>query len=151
MALIISAPSGVSVANDTSTNSDSYYPALSTVTAGSMTSGYVSSTKFYYNPSTGTLNTTNYNSLSDASVKTNVTPVVGATSTLMQIEGVEFYWKDNGLKSAGVIAQQLESILPHLVTESSEGIKSVNYSGLIAYLIESNKELHRRIEVLECK
>ena len=67
-----------------------------------------------------------------------------------QINGVEFNWKDNGNKSAGVIAQQLEKILPHLVDEN-EGKKSVNYSGLIAYLIQSNKELAQRIEKLENK
>jgi hypothetical protein len=48
-----------------------------------------------------------------------------------------------------VIAQQLESILPHLVETSADGIKSVNYSSLTAYLIEAIKTQEKRINALE--
>ena len=47
-------------------------------------------------------------------------------------------------------APVLEKILPWLVDET-DGVKSVNYSGLIGYLIQSNKEMQKRIEALESK
>ena len=140
---------GATVSDDTTTDATRYI-VWEDVTTGSSTTIGVSSTKLYFNPSTGTLNATNFNSLSDISKKTNVIEIGNATDTINKIVGVEFDWLENNTKSAGVIAQELEKILPHLVSET-DGIKSVNYSGLIAYLIQSNKELHSRISVLENK
>lgn len=141
---------GATISDDTSTNA-SYYPSLETATSGASTTVKVSSTKLYFNPSTGTLNATIFNSLSDATQKTNVVKVENATATLKKIDGVEFDWNDNGKHSAGVVAQKLEEILPFLVETNENGIKSVNYAGLIAYLIEANKELATRVEALETK
>jgi len=132
------------------TNSGTYYLGMSTANSGYWTSAYVSSTNLYFDPSTGTLSSTIFNSLSDKTRKTDITKINDATDIIKQINGVEFNWKNTGEKSAGVIAQELEKILPWLVSEN-EGVKSVNYSGLIAYLIQSNKELSDRIEKLENK
>jgi hypothetical protein len=63
------------------------------------------------------------------------------------MRGVKFVWKESNKKSLGVIAQELQEILPELV--SGEENKTVNYSGLIAVLIEAIKELKLRVEVLE--
>ena len=142
--------SGASLSNDVTTNSV-YYPIWATTTSGTPTTVYTSDTKLYFNPSTGTLNATNFNSLSDLSLKQNVVKVNNATDTVKLIHGVEFEWKDTGKKSAGVIAQKLEEILPHLVETTADGIKSVNYSGLVAYLIQSVKELSARVDQLENK
>jgi len=60
-----------------------------------------------------------------------------------------FKWKENGNQSFGIIAQELEKVLPELVTDNDNGLKSVNYLGLIAFLIEDNKYLHQRINELE--
>lgn len=141
---------GATVSNDTTTNA-TYYPTLATATSGSFSIARVSNTKLYFNPSTGVLNATSFNSLSDAAQKTNAVKIENATATLNKIDGVEFDWVETGNHSAGVIAQQLEKILPFLVNTNEDGVKSVNYSGLIAYLIESNKELSNRISVLENK
>jgi hypothetical protein len=140
---------GATITDDTSTNATRYV-MLGSGTSGAYTVANVSSTKLYFNPSTGTLSSTIFNSLSDENKKTNISKIENATDILKEINSVEFNWKDNGEKSAGVIAQELEKILPWLVSEN-EGIKSVNYSGLIAYLIQSNKELADRIEKLEHK
>lgn len=138
---------GVTLTDDTTTNTNVFYPALATATSGSATTMSVSSTKLYYNPSTGTLNATVFNSLSDAALKTNVTTADG--SIVNKLRGVEFNWIDNGRKSSGVLAQELELVLPHLVDTSESGTKSVNYMGIIGYLIESNKELAARVSALE--
>lgn len=136
--------------DDTTTNTNAQYLGMARATSGVWTAAYVASTKLYFNPSTGTLNSTAFNSLSDASKKTNVQPIVGAVATVDRLRGVEFNWVENGYKSSGVIAQQIEAVLPHLVsTNMDDGVKSVNYSGIIGYLIEANKELAARIVALE--
>lgn len=133
---------------DQSTSASSFYPTFASATLGSQTL-YTSSTKLNYQPSTGSLNATNFNSLSDISKKTNLVKITNATETINQIDGFEFDWIENGNKSSGVIAQYLEKILPFLVETNAEGTKSVNYAGLTAYLIESVKELSARVEQLE--
>ena len=67
------------------------------------------------------------------------------------LDGVEFEWAENGTKSSGLIAQWIEKIVPHLVDTSENGLKTVNYSGLIAYLVEAVKELNERVKKLESK
>ena len=125
--------------DDTTTN-ESRFITFSELTSGATEELLVSSTKLFFNPSSGELNATSFNSLSDVSYKENIFPIKSALDIVDKISGVEFEWKQNSKKSAGVIAQQLEEILPHAVSENG-GIKSVNYSILIAYLIEAIKEL----------
>jgi hypothetical protein len=102
-----------------------------------------------FNPSTGTLAATDFNSTSDIKFKTNVETANNATSIVTSLRGVEYNWIETGKKSSGVIAQELEQILPHLVNTDEKGDKSVNYNGIIAYLIETVKELDNRIHQLE--
>lgn len=141
-------PQQATITDDTSTDATRYI-MFGSATSGSLTGITVSSTKLYYNPATGSLNATNFNSLSDASLKTNIKVVENALGIVSKIDGVEFDWVETGNKSAGVIADALESVLPHLVETNSDGIKSVNYPGLTAYLIQSIKELNHKIETIE--
>jgi hypothetical protein len=142
--------SGASILNDVATNAN-YYPMWATTNAGTPTTVYVSNTKLYFNPSTGTLNATIFNSLSDENQKTDIKIINNAQNIINQINGVEFTWKDNGKPSSGVIAQELEKILPNLVDTNENLVKSVNYNGIIAYLIQTVKELDSRIKILENK
>lgn len=89
---------------------------------------------------TGEVTADSFNSLSDASFKQDVIKIASALDIVNRLSGVEFEWKKNSEKSAGVIAQELEKVLPHAVSETN-GIKSVNYNVIIAYLIEAIKEL----------
>ena len=139
---------GATITDDTTTNATRYI-VWEDVTSGSSSSIGVSSSKLYFNPSTGTLSATIFNSLSDANLKENVKPVVNSNSILKQIDGVEFTWKDNGKKSYGVIAQEIEKILPDVVDTSDQGVKSVNYAAMTAFLIEAVKELSAEIEQLK--
>ncbi len=66
-----------------------------------------------------------------------------------QLRGVEFSWKESGKADAGVIAQEVEQVLPHLVADHEDGMKSVNYNGLVAYLIEEVKALRAEVEALK--
>jgi hypothetical protein len=112
-----------------------------TTSSGTITTATTSSAKLYFNPSTGTLNSTNFNSLSDSTKKNNINKIENALDIISKIDGVEFDFIDSNQHSSGVIAQQLETVLPFLVTTDESGIKSVNYSGLFGYLIEAIKEL----------
>ena len=116
--------------------------------SGLLTTAYVANTKLYFNPSTGSLNSTLFNSLSDIKFKTNISPIINAVEIVKQINAVEYDWKDNGKHCSGVIAQQLQEILPFLVEENIDGEKSVNYSGLIGYLIAAINELSSQVEEL---
>ena len=80
-------------------------------------------------------------SSSDERVKTNILNITDAMDIISQLQGVTFTYKNSGKPSAGLIAQDLEKVLPDLVSTDENGMKAVNYLGLIAYLIEAIKEL----------
>jgi hypothetical protein len=63
------------------------------------------------------------------------------------LRGVAFDWKESGEPSYGVVAQELEMVLPELVKGSDP--KTVNYNGIIGVLIEAIKELRIEIEQLK--
>ncbi|MCH1602566.1 MAG: tail fiber domain-containing protein, partial [Luminiphilus sp.] len=94
----------------------------------------------------GTLTATDFVASSDENLKKNIaTAPVGMVE---QLRGVEFEWKDNGEMSSGVIAQEVQKVLPHLVHENEHGL-SVSYMGIIGYLIEEVKDLRRTIEEMK--
>ena len=134
------------IANDNATNGTRYI-MWDDITSGPATTMGVSSTKLYFNPSTGTLFATLFNSLSDRNYKDNIESVSGAMDVVKQLDGVSFNWKDNGNKSYGVVAQELELVVPELVSQSDP--KTVNYDGIIAFLINAIKELEARVKQLE--
>lgn len=149
MSLIIT-PAGATVTDNTSTNSDSFFLSLTNnQTSGNLSSSVVSSTKLYFNPSTGQLNATNFNSLSDATKKENVKTIESATEKTLALRGVTFDWIDTKKSSLGVIAQEVEQVVPDVVSTASSGEKSVNYGSLVGLLIETIKEQNTRIEALE--
>ena len=120
------------------------YVTFVNATSGNSATLNVSSTTLTFNPSTGTLSSTIFSATSDINQKTDVAQITNALDIIKQINGVGFRWKDNNRKSYGVIAQELENILPELV-EEADGIKSVNYLGIIAFLIQAVKELNDKI------
>ena len=86
-------------------------------------------------------------STSDERLKDNITTApVGLVDSLI---GREWEWKESGRRASGVVAQEIEKVLPHVVSEDPEGTKAVSYSQLTAYLIEEIKECRRRIAELE--
>ena len=95
---------------------------------------------------------------SDERLKENIKPIENATDKVKALGGYTFDWKE-GIeevtsktgKDVGIIAQELEKVLPELVNTRDNGYKGVDYPKLVALLIESNKELIKRIEDLEKK
>lgn len=86
-------------------------------------------------------------SLSDINFKENVNTVDGALDKVSELRGVSFNWKESGEPSYGVIAQELENVLPELV--HGDDPKRVNYNGIIGVLIEAIKELKAEVEELK--
>lgn len=87
----------------------------------------------------GTVNAQNFNTTSDARLKENVATIENSIGIITSIRGVTFDWIGGGESSVGVIAQEVEAVLPEIV--SNGDTKQVNYNGLIGVLIEAVKEL----------
>jgi hypothetical protein len=138
---------GLSVIEDNATN-DIFYPLLTQTSVGIATTSRVSTSKLTFNPSTGNFSATEFTSLSDETQKTNIKTVENSTEIIQSLRGVSFDWKETGKSSYGVIAQELEIILPQLVTHSGDH-KTVNYNGIVGILIEAIKELSLEIEDLK--
>jgi hypothetical protein len=143
------AAAGAVIVNDTSTNS-SFYPTMSSTATGSFTSATVSSSKLYYNPSTGTLNATIFNSLSDETVKTNKERIINALAKLMTLGGYTYLMIDNNEPSAGLLAQEVQKILPEAVKFNPDtGLLSLNYNAVLGLVVEAINELEQRVTGLE--
>jgi len=97
----------------------------------------------------GEVTATDYNSTSDAKLKTNVQVIEDPLEKVLQIDGVSFNWIENNKPSMGVIADNIQEILPELVSNSDP--KTVNYNGLIGLLIECVKQQQVEIEGLKRK
>ena len=96
-------------------------------------------------------------SSSDNALKDKVMKIDTAMDKVELIGGYEFVWNNNigdmraGTPDYGVIAQEIENVLPHAVDINSRGYKTVNYNSLIPLLIEAVKELSDRVKELEPK
>ena len=96
------------------------------------------------------------NTGSDIKLKENIVVIDGALAKVSQLKGVTFDWKDKKKgKSGGLIAQDVEKVLPTAVNEvetlgkEDETHKTVNYNAIIGLLVESVKELKAEIEELK--
>ena len=94
---------------------------------------------------------------SDERLKENVLTISGSLDILKQVNGYYFDWvpmegvHENEGHDIGVIAQEIEKVLPEVVTTRENGYKAVKYEKLVALLIQTNKELLARVEALEAK
>lgn len=82
---------------------------------------------------------------SDRNLKKDIQPIQASLDKVLGIQGVSFSWKDHQQKNArhyGVIAQQVEQVLPEIVKEGQNGRKKVAYMELLPVLIEAVKEQH---------
>jgi len=92
----------------------------------------------------GGMGATGYTTTSDARLKQDVEPIEGALEGVQCLTGVTYRWRDRDLpqtRQMGLIAQDVESCFPELVTTRDDGIKGVLYSQLVAPLIEAVKDL----------
>ncbi|NBR88672.1 MAG: tail fiber domain-containing protein [Rhodobacteraceae bacterium] len=136
-------PNTISAVNDTT--STTLYPVMVSA-AGTNTTPKVTTTTNYlsFDATTGQITAIDFNSASDKNLKTNVSEINNSIEILKQLSPVSFNWATTGEKSYGLIAQEVEKILPELVSETNN-VKSVRYIPLIAMLIDAIVELDKRI------
>jgi hypothetical protein len=84
-----------------------------------------------------------FNCASDARLKKNIVSLDGALDNIDKFNGVYHDWHNENQpeRAIGVIAQDVQTVYPELVNESSEGFLAVNYPKLTAVLLQSVKEL----------
>ena len=99
--------------------------------------------------SSQTVSAVDFNTTSDATLKTDISTIENAIELVSSIRGVRFTWKERLTPSLGVIAQEVESVIPELVTDGDP--KQVNYNGLIGVLVESVKELNTQVNDLKAE
>ena len=85
---------------------------------------------------------------SDARLKENIEDAPGL-EVVERLRGVKFDWKDSGDASYGLIAQEVENVLPELGSTDENGMKSVAYGNLVSVLIEAVKEQQNQIDTLK--
>lgn len=96
-------------------------------------------------------------STSDERLKINIAPIHGSMGKVNSISGVEFDWisnpeiHGNSGHDVGVIAQEIEKVLPEVVTTRDNGYKAVKYEKIVPLLIEAIKDLQRQIDELKTK
>jgi hypothetical protein len=86
---------------------------------------------------------------SDERVKENIKTIDNSLEKVNKLRGVEFNKIGEDKKSVGVIAQEIEKILPEVVRTDDEGMKSVAYGNVVGVLIEAVKELTKEVEELK--
>ena len=91
---------------------------------------------------------------SDIRWKKNIETIPSALNTVLQLRGVKFEWRADEYeemnfapgKHLGLIAQEVEAVIPEVVSTDEDGYKAVEYSNLTAVLIEAVKEQQEMIE-----
>ena len=93
---------------------------------------------------TGTITGNDIVASSDRRLKQNIVTIESALDKVMQLRGVYFTRAESDRQSLGVIAQEIEEVIPEVVHTDSDGMKSVAYGNIIGLLIEAIKELRQK-------
>jgi len=104
----------------------------------------------------GNMTAQNFFSVSDERYKKNISTLTDAGTLLKQIRGVRFDWLRDGSSDIGVIAQEVYKVMPEAIVSTTGsgtngGMLTVAYTKIIPLLIETIKDLQKRVEVLESK
>ena len=133
--------------------SEAEFTGIATFTTGAEFTGITTFTKVIKGremvlSGIGTAN--EFDALSDINYKKNIKTVENGLDKIVSLRGVSYDWKQSDRSSYGVIAQELEEVLPELVHGGfGSDPKTVNYNGIIGVMIESIKELKQEVETLK--
>jgi trimeric autotransporter adhesin len=149
------------------------YGVYGTASGGTAYAGYFNGNVY----TNGSVSATSWITLSsDKKLKKNIVPLSGSLEKVLNLQGVSYEWKSESEltidnirkknvgkevdppsfnfpegKQLGVIAQDVEKILPELVHSDADGLKSVDYIKIVPLLIEAIKEQQKQIEELKTK
>ena len=93
---------------------------------------------------------------SDIRIKENLHPILNPVEKILSLNGYHFYNTNSKREEIGLIAQEVEQIIPELVhtlqhAEFPDGMKVLNYGNIAGLLIEGIKAQDKRIDYLEAK
>ena len=99
----------------------------------------------------GNINAPAFFYTSDLRVKNNIQDITDALAKVNALRGVTFDWA-NGMGSAvGLVAQEVQQVVPQAVSSQPDGLLNVAYGNLVGVLIEAIKELSAKVDALEAK
>jgi hypothetical protein len=101
----------------------------------------------YCNPASDVVYASGFQVASDLRLKSNVQDSNYGLSEVLQLRSVQYDRNEN--HEIGLIAQEVETVLPEFVKEGQDGIKSVNYSQMVSVLIKAVQELSAEVESLK--
>jgi len=81
--------------------------------------------------------------------KTNVKTYENALETVKKLRGVSFNWKDSGKPSVGLIAEEVDKVIPEVVAHNDTDATGVNYDSLVGVLVEAVKEQQAELDALK--
>ena len=91
----------------------------------------------------------NVTAYSDAKLKTDIHTINDALGIVGKLRGVNYKWLSNGQSDIGVIAQEVEEVIPEIVKETEDGTKTVDYSRIVSVLINAVNELKQEVDELK--
>jgi hypothetical protein len=90
-----------------------------------------------------------FTATSDARTKSDVITITNALDKVKALRGVYFTRNGETQRSVGVIAQEVETVLPEVIRTGDDQIKSVSYGNMVGLLIEAVKELSEKMETMK--
>ena len=93
--------------------------------------------------------TGNVTAYSDATLKKDVSTINDALGMVGKLRGVTYKWISNEQEDIGVIAQEVEEVIPEVIKETEDGIKTVDYARLVSVLINAVNELKAEVDELK--
>jgi hypothetical protein len=140
---------GTAINATETTASGTYYPVFVAAAGTNQTPRIrATSVAFSFNPGTGEVAATDFNSLSDETLKNNIKPIVNAFDVISKLNPVSFNWNNMDKKSFGFIAQEIEKVLPEIVIET-QGKKALSYTQIIPFLVEAIQQQQKQIDELK--
>jgi hypothetical protein len=119
------------------------------IRGGTITTDTTGASGTYVTAIGGTITAGSHMYPSDMRLKENIVPVTGSLEKIERLTGVNFSFKNQpGEKRLGLLAQNVEAVVPEIVRTQADGMKSVDYAPLTALLIEGMKEQQQEINTL---
>ena len=109
--------------------------------AGTVNTGIISNS--------GSITSATYFYSSDAALKEDIQTIENPLEKVQALRGVSYKWKDTGRKDIGLVADEVQEVLPELVVENEH--KQMDYGHMIGLLVEAIKEQQKEIEELKCQ
>jgi len=97
----------------------------------------------------GSITSATYFYSSDAALKEDIQTIENPLEKVQALRGVSYKWKDTGRKDIGLVADEVQEVLPELVVENEH--KQMDYGHMIGLLVEAIKEQQKEIEELKCQ